>query len=235
MAINRRELVEAYLGEHGQVAFGGISPLFRWAYNDEIEPYPFDPSRSTRLLREQGWRDTNGDGTIDRKGREFSFALTLPAGNALREAVAASIQQNLKQIGIDVRIEKVERGAFCENALARRYDAWISGFSVPLQMQLDDLWGSDLERYPFNLTGIRNDRIDEILAASRSLANETDGAELWKEFQQIIHEEQPCTFLFWINSMVAVNRRIQGTHIGTLGTLHNAWDWHVGRVTAERR
>jgi peptide/nickel transport system substrate-binding protein len=95
-------------------------------------------------------------------------------------------------------------------------------------MQLDDLWGSDLAKHPFNLTGFRNARIDRILAAARTLKAETDGAALWREFQEIVHEEQPCTFLYWINSIVAVNRRVQGTRIGVLGTMHNAWEWDVG-------
>jgi len=99
---------------------------------------------------------------------------------------------------------------------------------VPLQMQLDDLWGSDLEKYPFNLTGFRNTRIDKILATARTLKAEADGASLWKEFQKIIHEEQPCTFLYWINNIVAVNKRVHGTRIGVLGVTHHAWEWYVG-------
>jgi peptide/nickel transport system substrate-binding protein len=100
-------------------------------------------------------------------------------------------------------------------------------------MQLDDLWGSDLRKYPFNLTGFRNARIDKILATVRNLKSETDGASLWKEFQRIVHEEQPCTFLYWINSIVAVHRRVRGTRIGVLGTTHEAWEWHLDETGPE--
>ncbi|MEK9136729.1 MAG: hypothetical protein AAB393_06360, partial [Bacteroidota bacterium] len=81
--------------------------------------------------------------------------------------------------------------------------------------------------YPFNLTGFRDKRIDRILAAVKGLQAEIDGASLWKEFQVIVHEEQPCTFLFWINNIVAVNKRVRGTSIGILGTTHRAWEWHL--------
>jgi peptide/nickel transport system substrate-binding protein len=228
MAINRDELVHAYLGKHGQEAFGGISPLFKWAYNDSLKPLPFDPQGSRELLEREGWKDTGGDGILVRNNVRFSFVLKLPAGDQLRTVVAAAVQQQLRQVKIEMKIEQVERATFWQEVATRKYDAWLAGFSVPLQMQLDDLWGSDLAKHPFNLTGFRNARIDRILAAARALKAETDGAALWREFQEIIHEEQPCTFLYWINSIVAVNRRVHGTRIGVLGTMHSAWEWDVG-------
>jgi peptide/nickel transport system substrate-binding protein len=227
LAINREELVQAYLGTHGRVSFGGISPLFKWAYNDSLKPLPFDPLQSMRLLEQEGWKDTDGDAILDKNGLRFSFVLKVPAGNQLRTVVASAVQQQLKQVKIDMRIEQVERATFWQEVTTRKYDAWLAGFSVPLQMQLDDLWGSDLEKHPFNLTGMRNARVDRILAAAGTLKAETDGAALWKEFQSIVHEEQPCTFLYWINNIVAVNKRIRGTRIGVLGTTHHAWEWYV--------
>jgi len=233
MAINREELVQAYLGRHGQVAFGGISPLFRWAYDDSLKPLPFDPRQSRALLEREGWKDTDGDGILDKNKVPFSFVLKVPAGNQLRTVVAAAVQQQLKQLKIDVKIDQVERSTFWQEVTTRKYDAWLAGFSVPLQMQLDDLWGSDLRKYPFNLTGFRDARIDKILATVRTLKSETDGALLWKEFQKIVHDEQPCTFLYWINSIVAVNKRVRDTHIGVLGTTHQAWEWHLDTVGSE--
>ncbi len=227
MAINRDELTRAYLGKHGQVAFGGVSPLFKWAYNDSLKPLSFDPQQSMALLEQEGWKDTDGDGILDKNGVRFSFVLKVPAGNQLRTVVAAAVQQQLRKVKIDMRIEQVERATFWQEVTTRKYDAWLAGFSVPLQMQLDDLWGSDLGKHPFNLTGFRNARIDEILATARTLKGETDGASLWKEFQKIVHDQQPCTFLYWINSIVAVNKRVRGTQIGVLGTTHRAWEWHV--------
>jgi peptide/nickel transport system substrate-binding protein len=225
MAINRQEIVSAYLGTHGQVAFGGVSPLFRWAFNDTLSPLPFDPEKASALLASEGWSARDRDGVLRKDGRRFEFTVTTPTGNQLRMVVAAIIQKELKEIGIQMNIRQVERGTFWQDVTARRYDAFLAGFSVPLQMQLEDLWGSDLNRYPFNLTGFRNARADRILAEARNLRNETDGADLWKEFQVIVQKEQPCTFLFWVNTITGVNTRVGGSDIGVLGTTHHAWKW----------
>jgi peptide/nickel transport system substrate-binding protein len=227
MAVDREEFVKAYLGRHGQVAFGGISPLFKWAFNDSLKPLPFDPRQAQTLLENEGWKDTDGDGILDNKGIRFSFTLKVPAGNQLRNVIATAVQEQLRHVKIDMKIEQVERGTFWQEITMRKYDAWLAGFSVPLQMQLEDLWGSDLAMHPFNLVGFRNSRVDAILALTKSLKAETDGAALWKEFQAIVHEQQPCTFLYWINNIVAVNKRIHGAHIGILGTTHHAWEWYI--------
>lgn len=227
MAIDREQIVRAYLGKYGSVATGGISPIFRWAYNDTLKPLPFDPGRASALLEEEGWRDTDGDGILDKGGRKFSFSLKIPAGNQMRISVATVVQQQLRDIKIDMSIEQVERGTFWDNLTARKYDACLAGFSVPLQLQLEDLWGSDLAKHPFNVTGFRNARVDAILAAARKCQNEIDSAPLWKEFQGIINDQQPCTMLFWIDAITGVNTRLAGTHIGILGTTQQAWEWHL--------
>jgi peptide/nickel transport system substrate-binding protein len=234
MAIDRASIVKSYLGSYGHEATGGISPLFKWAYNDTLKPLPFDRAGAAALLEQEGWRDSDGDGILEKNGKRFSFSLKVSAGNALRNAVATAVQQQLHDVKVEMTIEQVERGTFWDNLTARRYDAWLAGFSVPLQMKLDDLWGSDLAKYPFNVTGFRNARVDSILAASRRLQNETDGASLWKQFQDILSEEQPCTFLFWIDSITGVSTRVRGTSIGILGTTHEAWNWSLENQARDR-
>ena len=227
LATNRGEIVQSYLRTFGRQAIGPISPLFRWAYNDTLKPLPYDPAAAATLLAEAGWRDTNGDGVLDSGGRKFSFVLKITAGDQLRSNIATIVQNELRALKIEVQIEQVERSVFWKDLMRKKCDAWIAGFSVPLQMQLDELWGSDLRQSPFNLVSFRYKRVDEILKGAKRIHKETEYAAAWKEFQVILHNEQPCTFLYWLNGLVVINRRIQGAEIGVLGTLHHAWEWHV--------
>jgi ABC-type transport system substrate-binding protein len=98
---------------------------------------------------------------------------------------------------------------------------------VPLQLQLEEFWGSDLKKNQFNLVSYRNERVDQLLRNAKNAENETDAAPAWKAFQTILFQEQPCTFLFWENTAVGVNKRIHGTHIGIQGTTQRAWEWYV--------
>jgi peptide/nickel transport system substrate-binding protein len=225
MAINREEIVRAYLGRYGRPSFGGVSPLFTWAYNDSIQPLPFAPNDAIALLTAEGWRDTDGDGVVDKGGKPFRFVLKLASGNPLRTTIASVIQQQLGRVGIGVTIELVESGTFWGDLMARKYDAWYAGFSIPLQLQLEEMWGADLAKFPFNLTGFRHPRVTQIFKAIGTLPRESDGASLWKEFQAIVHEEQPCTFLYWSNSIVGVHKRVKGLEPSVVAITHGSWEW----------
>ena len=54
------------------------------AYDPALPPLAFDPAAAKKLLSEAGWRDTNGNGTLDREGREFDFELLVSAGSETR-------------------------------------------------------------------------------------------------------------------------------------------------------
>ena len=228
MAINRSEIVAAYLGKHGREAIAGVSPLFKWAYDETLIPLPYSTAQALALLAKEGWNDTDGDGILDRNGKPFAFALKVPAGNQLLNVVAVIVQRQLREAHIDMAVEQVDQAALLQQMLQRTFDAMIVGLSLPLQMQLDELWGSDLNRYPFNVAGFRDPRVDQILDAARNLDHEVQGAALWKEFQRILLDRQPCTFLYWKNTVVGVNKRLRSTNIGVYGITHKAWEWNIG-------
>ncbi len=69
-----------------------------------ITPYPFDPDKAKALLKEAGWEDTNGDGTVDKDGVE----LVLKYGTTTREVrqdTQAVAQQDLAAVGIGIDLQ----------------------------------------------------------------------------------------------------------------------------------
>jgi len=228
LAINRKEMAASLRGGYGQEALGPISSLFHWALNDTLAPLPYDPAAASRLLSKEGWLDNDGDGILDKRNQRFSFLIIVPAGDQFYLDIANLVQRQLREIGIEVRIQPIDGSVFFPTLIEKKYDACVAGFEVPLQIQMDDFWNSDLRRYPFNIVSFRSRRVDQILEKARASVNEIDAAPLWKEFQAILHQEQPCTFLFWSDKLVGVNDRVQGTTIGVLGTTYHAWEWHTG-------
>jgi peptide/nickel transport system substrate-binding protein len=230
-AINRSEIMATLLGNWGKEGTGPISPLFRWATNDTLTPWPYDPAIASRLLAAEGWIDRDGDGIREKGGHRFSFPLIFPAGDQFYLDIANLVQRQLREVGIDVHLQPVDGSVFFPTLMEKKYDACVAGFEVPLQIQMDDFWNSDLQRYPFNVVSFRNRRVDQILASARRSVKEVETGPLWKEFQAIMHQEQPCTFLFWSSRLVGVNRRVHGTSIGILGTLYHAWEWRTDEST----
>jgi len=71
-AIDKREIVEGVLLGLGQETTGPFKPG-TWPYNSAVKRYPYDPQKAKKLLSETGWKDSDGDGVLDRDGRPFAL------------------------------------------------------------------------------------------------------------------------------------------------------------------
>lgn len=224
--INRKAIIDAKLGPYGELALSDVSPIFRWAINHELVPYAYNPDKARTLLREAGWLDTDGDGILDKGSVRFEFTLHYNTGNARRAYAATVVQDNLKQLGIKVNLMSVEPVVFFENIAQKKYDAFMAGMEVGLAIDPTDRWG-DLKN-PFNNTGFQNARVNELIKLGLNSTTDQAAAPFWKDIQAILHQEQPCTFLYWIKDIVGINRKLKGTNVNILGVLDGMWDWKIG-------
>ncbi len=51
--------------------------------------------------------------------------------------------------------------------------------------------------------------------------------KLYFEFQEIIHEDEPMTFMYWTSNIVGINESLRNTRIGPLGAITHCWEWSV--------
>ncbi len=223
MAIHRQDIVEQHLGSYGRGAFGPVSPAFRWAYHDSLQPWPYDPDEAKRLLRDAGWSDHDGDGVLDRDGKAFEFELVTNAGNARREAIIEAVASDLQKIGIRCTPRKMEANAFHAGLRTRSYDAFLTGFQVAAGADLTAQFGSDISRNVFNVQAYTSEAVDSLL--SEAYWDET-GRSL-KRLQEVLHEDQPVTFLYWFDNLVAVHNRLQGTTVDFISAFQALERWNI--------
>lgn len=226
MAIPRQEIIDGYFdGTFAEVAVSPISPMFRWALHDSLQPWPYDPTRAREWLAQEGWQDHDGDGVLDRDGVPFAFDLVYDAGNERRAFAASVIEKGLRAVGIRVAVRTVETNVFYDDEMNKKYDAFISGIGVPLQIDPTSEWHSDLARYPYNDVSYQNAEVDRLLAEGKRVRNVRDAAPIWRRFQEILHEDQPATFLYWRHEIIAFRGRVGNTQTSPLGEIDKFWLW----------
>ncbi len=109
LAINRerinRELLE------GRV-FDLDSPLDVGWLGCQVTPFTYEPERARQMLEEVGWRDEDGNGIREahgvpgvEDGTELSLLMNGYTGFSTLELVQLAVQEDLKAVGVDVRIE----------------------------------------------------------------------------------------------------------------------------------
>jgi len=228
MLIDRETILEELLFGLGTVVTGNFyinSP----DYNKAIEPFTYDPQAAAALLKAAGWEDHDGDGIIDKDGIPFSFEFLLSAGSKFGEQLATILQENLKQVGIRMRIRKLEWAVFIQNIQQHDFDACTMGWSLGWESDPFQLWHSSQAEKGSNFVGFKNDEADRIIETARKEFDPEKRHRLYHRFHEIIHEEQPYTFLFTTEALVAVTRRFENVNVYPMGLAPR--EWKVRQIT----
>lgn len=226
-AIDRQAIIDGFIGpQHATIVNTTLSPAYSAITDKSLQPYNYDPSKATALLKDAGW--TPGpDGILQKNGTRFSFALAAPVGNPRRNYAATIIQANLREIGIDCQLKFDESLIFLKSQNEFRYDAALSGLAaetLPFQLVI---WGSDFAAHPFNSSAFQNSKLDSVISElTRPLDRDKETA-LWKTYQQILNEEQPRTFLYYYDELEGFNSRVKNVIPSLFSTLDNMYDWKL--------
>ena len=215
---NRQQMVKTLLFELGEVVNGPIY-LFRPEYDKTLVPYPYDPQKALQLLGEAGWKDTDGDGILDKMidGQKvpFRFEIKFNSGNEIRKSVALTLQDELKKHGIDANVRQLDWTIYLDDVRNHKFEAVILGWGMPaIEPDEYQVWhSSQAENKGSNHVSYNNTRADALLEEYRRTFDAQKRVELYREFQQILHQEQPYTFLFIQKAILAVDRRFQNVKL----------------------
>lgn len=103
IGIDRQALVDGALNGQGEEEFTGVDKL-PWG-NKEAIFEDGDIEGAKKILAEGGWTDTDGDGIVEKKGLKAEFTLLYPANAQERQALAVSVSEEAKKLGINIKVE----------------------------------------------------------------------------------------------------------------------------------
>jgi len=226
-AVNKEEILNEYLNNYGELAATPVSSIFKSYYDKELKLIEFNPEKAKQLLQEEGWRDNNSNGVIEKNGEEFTFTFYIPSGNPLREFASTVIANNLKAIGIQLKLQKLELGAFLENLYTKKMDAWMVSSYIPVPLDLKTVWHSNLEKTPNNFSSYQSKETDKIVEALDMRISEIEKKNLYKKFQAMIYQDCPVVFLYWTDNIIVHNNRLENVTIDPFGALQKIWEWKI--------
>ena len=226
MAIDRQQIVDALLYGYGTLATADVMP-FQWEFDEELEPWPYDPERAKEVLAEAGWEDHDGDGVIDKDGRPFRFVLETNQGNDLREDAIVIVQSNLEKVGIDVQPRLTEWTSLIDRLKRKEFDAVVSGWSVDFKFDPSETMSCGAIEAKYNYTSFCNPQADSLMEQALTTLDRGAATPLWDRYQRIIHEEQPYSFLYYLEERVGVNGRLRGVEADARGHLVSVAGWWI--------
>ena len=201
-AIDKQAIVDAFFQGRAEVAVNPM-PSTISGYNEEITGYEYNPEKAKELLAEAGY-----DG-----GEIELWAMPVPRPYMPDgQKVAEAIQKNLSDVGIPSKIVQFEWATYLEKAKNGEADAFLLGWTGDngdadnfIYTLLDkDTIGSN------NYAYYSNDEVHELLIAAQSEVNEEKRVELYKQAQEIIHEDAPWVPLAHSIPLLAGKKGVTG-------------------------
>ncbi|MFH1416221.1 MAG: peptide-binding protein [Elusimicrobiota bacterium] len=227
-AVNKQEIIDAVLLGLGSTASGPYPPV-SWAYNADIKDRGYFPDKARDLLKAAGWKMNTATGILEKDGKPFSFTLMTNQGNSVRKLTCEVIQNQLKKIGIDVKIRIQEWSSFIHQYIDKRqFDAIIIGWSLSVDPDNYSIWHSSQQKEgQYNFTGYSNPEVDRLLLEGRREFDLKKRKEIYKRIHTILHEEQPYLFLYFADTKQVLHARFTNITLEKAGITHNFIEWKV--------
>jgi peptide/nickel transport system substrate-binding protein len=242
-ATNKQEIAERIY--NGLVT---VAPLDEFAESryycpDAAALATYDTGRARRLLHEAGWRDSDGDGILDRGGRPLKLTITASAGQPNRERTELVLRDQWRQVGIDLELRNysptVLYGTWEDGGILKKgaFDvamyAWLSS---PDPSRRQALYASgSIPPQGQNHPRFVHRELTSLLEAG---ATETDPAareDIYRRAQMILVEEAPVIPLFWYTAIDPVTARLRNFRPNATQSADtwNAATWYLAPAAAQ--
>mgnify|MGYP001815817936 FL=1 len=206
-AIDRRAIIAHVLGDAANLA-AALLPPDHWAGNPELEQISHDPQRARTLLREAGY-------TAENPLRVRFKTSTDP----LRIRIATIIQDQLRQVGVDMTLQSYDWGTFYGDIKAGRFQlyslAWV-GIKTP-----------DIFRYAFHSTSLppgganrgrlSDARLDLLIERAEQGRSIEEQATAWRRVQARLLEVLPYVPLWYEDHVYVIRNDLLGYRLARDG------------------
>lgn len=202
MMIDYDEVIDGVYEGFGIAAIGPLAPSIP-GFNKDSKPISGSVEDAKALLKEAGYED--------------GFDMELWTNdNPQRVDIAIILQDSLKQLNINVKVEQMEFGAYLDKTSEGKHDAFILGWSNSsgdADNTFYPLFHSEQKGSPGNRSFYDNPEVDQLLEDARREADPDKRNAIYDEVSQILIEDAPMLFLLYTEFLVGVSNQITGLEV----------------------
>jgi len=231
-AIDRDGYAEAiFQGFVDQNAYGSVA--FPWAYKADVKHYEYDPEKALELLDGQGWT-MDGDKLVNAEGTQMKLiSITSTSNGYPVDKIAESVQEDFRQIGIDMQIERLEPAAVRERwRTTRDFDLFFTarilfaGFSDYNYYHSSFTTATNEQGRNSGWVSEEGDRLLDLIIREPDL--EKQRQHLY-DFQDVIADDLPALWFGFPRDLILVRKNIKGYQPNAMWQYWNTWSlWREG-------
>jgi peptide/nickel transport system substrate-binding protein len=211
-AIDRQSIVE-YLRRGLATASISMMAPSNWAFDPDVFDFTYDPAEAKRLLDDAGYLDPDGDGPRPR----LSLSLKVSSTTEFNRLQAAVIQQNLRQVGIDLDVRTYEFATLYADILKGNFQIyslqWAGGATADPDILRRVFHSQQVPPAGFNRGHLNDPELDGLIDdATRATAIDERRARYGK-VQQRVAELAPYISLWTETNIVVSDPGLQGIRL----------------------
>jgi peptide/nickel transport system substrate-binding protein len=217
-AVNRQDLIQVAENNLGAPQFTFLNPAnVKW-YNPNVEQYGFDLARARQLLQDAGYT-LNGGALSGANGQPVRLQVLYPNTSNPRAKIAAYLQQQYKQLGIQLEVKGLDFSAFTDEVKQKRFDLSLGtygGGSIDPDLGAKPQLLSDGQQ---NVTSFNNPAVDDLLKKGAVELDDGKRKAIYDQLQQLVNQELPEFYLYSPTAFSPMSKRVQGVRPNKLDSL----------------
>lgn len=216
-AINKQNIIDGALEGRGTVANSAISPTCD-GYSENVKAYEYDPEKAKELLAGAGYTESN----------PLNLTIKLKE-DAKNQKVAQVIQNDLKQVNVNVEIDVMEAGAYTTDIYSNgNYQMTISSWCAMFPDAYSLLY-SQFHKDCYGSTGnITHVVSDELSGALETAAGKTGDEKIaaYDGVAQMIQDNAYVVSMVYEPTTITTGANLKGVEANTLGIYKiKKWSW----------
>jgi len=230
MGIDKKSIAEKVLQGKVPVADNVVTPL-SWAHNPNVTKWEYNVEKARQTLENAGWKAGSG-GVREKGGQRLSFDCVTYAGDALRERVQQVIQAQMREVGIELRIQNYPPNTFFEQVNDGKFDIKIHRWISSAEPGFASFFASD-RMPPRGLNNVfwDNAEISKVFDEADREVDQNKRKELLFRAQDILARELPTIPLFYRPNVIATTAKLKNVRMNPTndGDMWAVADWYLER------
>lgn len=195
-AIDKRQLVEFAVFGNGAATHSPIPPTHKY-FNSDISFEP-DVEGAKKLLAEAGY--PNG----------FDITIKAPVGRPTRERAAVALQQMLRTVGINAKVERVPYNRFGATVSGQAPFYMDGYFARPTLDTSTFPWFHSSGSWNTRMWHYSSEKMDALLERARRTTDDDELREIYHDMQELLVEEVPGVIMYSKNFATAYRDILKG-------------------------
>lgn len=209
--VDVNEIIDVVMYGNGSRTIGPFHPTKEY-YHKDLPLIELDIEKAKQLLKTAGWEDSNNNGIVDKlingKREEMILEFQVSQGG-LASKMANLIKVHANKAGVDIKLVVKDFNNLKAGLAERNYELAASGFNQ--DPSLDDpkqIWHTSSDTPSgFNRVGFGNADSDKVIDEIQVSFDAKERNKLYKQFQEMIYDDQPFVFLFFRGGSGAINKK----------------------------